>query len=94
MPWRTCCGDWSDSCRHSVCCWIKSCRTVKTAMCSVNDIKKARYTVQVMTPVLYALLKNAYKEDNNNTGSPNFDNWLTEKNIPASMKQMKFSETS
>ncbi len=24
-------------------------------MCSVNDIKKARYTVQVMTPVLYML---------------------------------------
>lgn len=38
---------------------------LKTAMVDVNDIKKSRYSCQVMTPVLYSLLQDAYTEATN-----------------------------
>ena len=45
---------------------------LKTAVCDVNDIKKARYTVQVLASCLYKLLWNAYIE----SGGDNFDDWV------------------
>ena len=52
---------------------------LKTAMCDFNDIKKARYTVQVMSPVLYTLLQEAYKESSEEIC---FDEWARTKEDP------------
>lgn len=47
-------------------------------MCDVNDIKKARYTIQVIAPVLYTLLKEAFNEANDNGLS--FEAWVKQQN--------------
>ena len=35
---------------------------LKTAVCDVNDIKKARYTVQILASILHKLLWDAFLE--------------------------------
>ena len=45
---------------------------LKNAVCDVNDIKKARYVIEVLAPCLYKLLMEAFIKSNVN----NFDDWL------------------
>lgn len=54
---------------------------LQTAICDVNDIKKARYATQVVAPVLYALLNDAYNEANN--CSLSYEEWVREQNNPS-----------
>ena len=47
---------------------------LKTAVCDVNNIKKARYTIQVIAVVLTKLLKKAFNEKDDDDSS--FEEWI------------------
>jgi hypothetical protein len=48
---------------------------LETAVADVNDIKKARYTLQVPVVCLYKCLKSAYLDDDSHHGTIAIDQW-------------------
>ena len=51
---------------------------LETAVCDVNNIKKARYTLQVISVVLMKELGDAFEEDKSGSDDDTtFDNWVS-----------------